>query len=307
MELRQLEHFVAAAEERHFTRAARRSNIVQSGLSASIRSLEEELGAALFVRTTRQVDLTAEGRAFLVEARRVLAAVDAAHEAVAAIKGLVRGTLTIGVLQRMPPEVMLPHTLSRFHAAYPGVEIRVKQGASPSLVAEVRDGLMDLAFAVGGQACEGDVRKTVLMRDPFVLACPLDHVLAQSQDVGLADLEGEAFIDLPSNWATRMVVDQAFANVGLTRRTAFEMNEVTNMIDFIAHGLGVSLVPRFVVVDHSHRVALVNIQPPLPPWELVLVTPQDRPPTATALAFEKLFNERELAGTSVTEPVFLPA
>src|SRR5919206_91938 len=74
VELRQLEHFVAAAEERHFTRAARRLHIVQSGLSASIRALERELGAPLFVRSTRRVELTPAGRALLPEARRALAA-----------------------------------------------------------------------------------------------------------------------------------------------------------------------------------------------------------------------------------------
>src|SRR5437868_13472950 len=93
MELRQLEYFVAVAEERHFTRAASRMHVAQSGLSASIGSLERELGARLFVRNTRSVELTDEGRALLTEARHTLAGVAAAKDAVAAVHGLLRGTL----------------------------------------------------------------------------------------------------------------------------------------------------------------------------------------------------------------------
>ena len=99
MELRQLEYFVAVAEECHFTRAANRLHVAQSGLSASIRLLERELGASLFLRSTRRVELTPAGRALLIEARRALSATDAAKDAVAAVQGLLRGSLAIGSLQ----------------------------------------------------------------------------------------------------------------------------------------------------------------------------------------------------------------
>lgn len=87
MEFRQLELFVMAAEEGHFSRAAKRANIVQSGLSVAIQGLEDELGARLFVRNTRHVELSEAGRVFLPEARRVLLSLQTAREAVAAIKG----------------------------------------------------------------------------------------------------------------------------------------------------------------------------------------------------------------------------
>ncbi|MYS56302.1 LysR family transcriptional regulator, partial [Streptomyces sp. SID6013] len=96
MELRHLQHFVAVAEDQHFTRAAERLLVSQSGLSASIRALERELRAPLFVRTTRRVTLTEAGRALLGEAQRILAQVRSAHEAVAAVQGVLRGTLSLG-------------------------------------------------------------------------------------------------------------------------------------------------------------------------------------------------------------------
>jgi DNA-binding transcriptional LysR family regulator len=139
VELRQLEYFVAVADECHFTRAAKRVHVAQSGLSASIRSLESELGAPLFVRSTRQVELTEAGRALLVEARRAFGSVDAARDAVAAVQGLRRGTLSVGSLQCLHV-VHLPAVLAAFHDAHPGVEIRLRQGGTADLVEEVRSG-----------------------------------------------------------------------------------------------------------------------------------------------------------------------
>src|SRR6478672_3240069 len=99
MDLRQLEHFVAVAEEKHFTRASERLFISQSGLSASIRALEKELDAELFDRNTRRVALTDAGLALLEESRRTLASVVAARDAVAAVQGLRRGRLRVGTEQ----------------------------------------------------------------------------------------------------------------------------------------------------------------------------------------------------------------
>ena len=114
MELRQLQHFVAVAEEMHFTRAARRVNIVQSALSTSIRALEEELATKLFMRNTRQVQLTTAGRVFLDKARLALEAVREARDAVAAVQGLTRGRLAIGTVQSLPAFVDLPALLASF-------------------------------------------------------------------------------------------------------------------------------------------------------------------------------------------------
>src|ERR1700741_4560857 len=122
MELRALEYFVAVAEERHFTRAAARVHVSQSGLSATVRSLESELHEPLFERTTRRVQLTSAGEALLPEARRALAAARSGVDAVRAVRGLQRGTIWLGVMQQMTV-IDLPRTLARFSRRYPGVEL----------------------------------------------------------------------------------------------------------------------------------------------------------------------------------------
>src|SRR5581483_719951 len=135
---RQLEHFVAAAEEGHFTRAARRMNIVQSGLSTSIRSLEAELGTQLFRRTTRRVMLTPAGRALLPHARRVLASVREAIDSVSEAEGVLRGTVAIGMAIALPPNVDAPRLISEFREHHPQVRVRLVEDASARLFDRLR-------------------------------------------------------------------------------------------------------------------------------------------------------------------------
>src|SRR5512142_603745 len=177
VELRHLEYFVAVAEERHFTRAAERLRVAQSGLSASIRALERELGAELFVRHTRRVDLTDAGRALLAEAHRTLASAAAARDAVDAVRGLLRGRLTVGSEQCLGV-IDLPPVLAAFRRAHPGVEIRLRYAGSGHLVEEVRLGRLNLGFvALPGPAPEG-VRLLPIATEPMVLLCHPGHALA---------------------------------------------------------------------------------------------------------------------------------
>jgi DNA-binding transcriptional LysR family regulator len=245
MDLRQLEHFVAVAEEQHFTRAARRLHIVQSGLSASVRALERDLGATLFTRSTRRVELTEAGRVLLVEARRVLAAAETARNAVAAVQGLLRGRLRVGILQSMR-ELHLAEVLADFHAAHPGVEIELTQAASSVLAERVRDARLDLAFVALARAPDG-LTLTPLVDIPMVLACAAGHRLAGSATgAGLAELGGEPFVDFPAGWGGRILVDEAFAAAGLVRRVRFEVGDVSALLDLVAQGLGVAIVPASI-------------------------------------------------------------
>jgi DNA-binding transcriptional LysR family regulator len=244
MDLRQLQHFVAVAEEQHFTRAARRLHIVQSGLSASIRGLERDLGAALFTRSTRRVELTEAGRMLLAEARRVLAAAETARDAVAAVQGLLRGRLRIGILQSMR-ELHLAEVLADFHAAHPGVEIELTQAASSVLAERVRDAQLDLAFVALSRAPVGLTLKP-LADIPMVLACAADHRLAGQSGVRLAGLDGESFVDFPAGWGGRILVDDAFAAAGLRRRVRFEVGDVSALLDLVAQSLGVAIVPASI-------------------------------------------------------------
>ncbi|WP_433303038.1 LysR family transcriptional regulator [Actinoplanes sp. CA-030573] len=242
MELRHLEYFVAVAEERHFTRAAERMRVAQSGLSASIRALEKDLSAELFVRNTRRVELTDAGRALLAEAHRTLASAAAARDAVAAVRGLLRGRLTVGSEQCLGV-IDLPPVLASFRRAHPGVEIRLRYAGSGHIVEQVRLGRLNAGFvAFPGPAPDG-VRLMPLATEPMMLLCHAAHPLADLDAVGVDELAGADFVDFSADWGARRVNDQAFARAGTDRRICVEVNDVHTLLDFVHQGLGVALVP----------------------------------------------------------------
>lgn len=270
MELRQLEYFVAVAEECHFTRAARRMHVAQSGLSASIRALEVELGAPLFLRTTRQVELTQAGRALLPEARRALGTIESARDAVAAVQGLLRGTLSVGSLQCLHV-VHLPAVLSRFHEIHPGVEIRMRQSGNAELVEGVRAGRLDLAFVTRQPKIADDLRVSTLAAEPLVLACAPESPFGTLQSVALEELAGQPFVDFNADWGTRDEVDRALTAAGVERRVAVEVNDVHSLLDFVGFGLGVALVPQSFAVK-STRAHFIGLRGDVPVAETVVVT-----------------------------------
>ncbi|QXE33557.1 LysR family transcriptional regulator [Streptomyces sp. GMY02] len=277
MELRHLEYFVAVAEERHFTRAAQRLMVSQSGLSASVRALERELGARLFVRSTRRVELTGAGRALLVEASRALASVRAAKEAVAAVQGLLRGTLSVGTEQCVTG-VHVPGLLARFRADHPEVEVRLRQAGSASLVEDVAAGRLDLAFvALSGAVPEG-VRLVPLASEPMVVLCHPDHPLAGAAEADWAELGDEVFVDFHEDWGARGLTDRAFAAVRTERRVALEVNDVHSLIELVGHGLGIAVVPR-PIARKEQAAALCTV--PLAGagdhlWEVSAALPDDQ-------------------------------
>ncbi|MBY8339491.1 LysR substrate-binding domain-containing protein [Streptomyces spinosirectus] len=244
MELRHLQHFVAVAEDQHFTRAAERLMVSQSGLSASIRALERELQTPLFVRTTRRVTLTEAGRALLGEAERILAQVRSAHEAVAAVQGVLRGTLSLGTEQCIAG-VHVAGLLAAFRRLHPDVEIRLRQEGSGALAEEVAAGRLDLAFAYRTQADTDQLRSVALTGEPMTVLCHPSHKLATGgAAVTPDDLGGEVFVDFHPDWGPRRTTDAAFTTAGVRRTVALEVNDVHSLLDLVDENLGIAVVPR---------------------------------------------------------------
>lgn len=293
MDLKQLEHFVAVAEERHFTRASRRLNVVQSGLSASIRSLEEDLGGPLFIRSTRRVDLTPAGEVLFEEARRVLAAARDARNAVTQVHGLARGRLSIGAIHGLAPFIDLPASLGRFRAAFGGIDIELTLDGSRALIDEVREGRIDIAFTQPPIPAPEDLGFRMFACEGMVIVCAADHSLAGASQLRLADLSEETFADLCPEWSVRRLVDQSFAAAGLQRRTGFEVNDIPMLLELAAHGLAIAMVPESVATarvreTRGTRVAMATLHEAEEPcWELAAVFKgrEGEPLTPVARAF----------------------
>src|SRR4051812_24837357 len=159
--------------------------VAQSGLSASIRALEKDLDAELFVRNTRRVELTDAGHALLAEAHRTLASAAAARNAVAAVRGLLRGSLAVGSEQCLGV-IDLPPVLAAFKRQHPGVEIRLGYAGSGHIIEQVRQGRLNVGFvALPGPAPDG-VRLQSLTTEEMVLLCHPGHRLAERSEVDIA-------------------------------------------------------------------------------------------------------------------------
>jgi DNA-binding transcriptional LysR family regulator len=246
MELRALEYFVAVADERHFTRAAARMNVSQSGLSAAVKTLEAELHATLFERTTRRVQLTAAGAALLPEARRALAAAQAAADAVKAVQGLQRGNLSVGVMQQMGV-VELPRLLTRYHRRYPGIELRLRQASADVLHQLLCDGDLDLAVASPPVPADDRLTCVDLLHTPVVLACRADDPYATRKSIALLDLTGRNIIGFPRGWALRNATDRATIAAGVSLDVNLEVNDTATLLDLVEAGLGVTLIAEALV------------------------------------------------------------
>lgn len=283
MELRQLEHFVAVAQERHFTHAAELLQISQSGLSASIRALETELGASLFVRSTRRVELTAAGQALLEESHRTLASAAAAKDAVLAVRGVVSGTLAVGSEQCLGV-LDVPHELARFRAEHPGVGIRLGFAGSTALVADVAGGRLDLAVIAVCAPPPPGVDLHPLATRPLVLLCHAGHPLADVAEVALDQLGEETFVGFQQDWGASALATRAFAAAGRAHRVELEVNDVHSLLDLVEAGLGVAVVPEPIAAkrpDRLHAVRLTGRE--VPAWDVAVAVPQVPSPAAAAL------------------------
>ncbi|MGX9876550.1 LysR substrate-binding domain-containing protein [Streptomyces cellulosae] len=290
MELRHLQHFVAVAEDQHFTRAAERLMVSQSGLSASIRALERELQTPLFVRTTRRVTLTEAGRALLAEAERILAQVRAAHEAVAAVQGVLRGTLAVGTEQCIAG-VDVAKLLAAFRRRHPDVEIRLRQWGSAALAEEVAAGRLDLAFAYRVDADPDQLRVVPLTGEPVTVLCHPDHRLARAgAPVTPRDLAGEVFVDFHPAWGPRRATDAAFAVAGVRRMVALEVNDVHSLLDLVDENLGVAVVPSHFRHKRPSLTALPLKDTGEAAYETVALVPSPRATSPAARALMELLD-----------------
>ena len=277
MELRHLQYFIALAQEGSFTRAARKVNIVQSGLSNSIKELEEELGTRLVERTTHKVSITDTGILFLQHARATLASLESAVEAVRSQDGVVRGQLRLGIMQSLCSYLELAPLLKQFRSAFPMVNVSVRVQFGDTVPELVRSGEIDLSFrAIIDKDQWPGIQLIPYMQDRLVAVCPSDHPLASRSSVTIETLSNEIFVDLTRDLPLRRLIDKVFAQHHLKRTTAFEVSEIRIAMQFVANGLGVAIVPSVYArsFTKSWRGAVLPISSRdgrLPAWRIAIL------------------------------------
>jgi DNA-binding transcriptional LysR family regulator len=261
MELRQLEYFVAVAEEASFTRAAERVHVAQSGVSAQIRRLERELGQELFDRDTRTVKLTGVGMAVLPYARRALEAVGGARAAVDELTGLVRGRVAVGMIVSCPV-LDLPALLAEFHREHPGVEITLREDNSDRLLQGLHSGELDLALVGVATRLPAGVDSLVLTEEPLVAAVAHGHPLATKSKLTLAALSKHPLISLPRGTGLRTCLDEACASAAVQPRIAFEASDPRMLGELAALGLGVAIMAESMAAARAAQLYAIPVTAP---------------------------------------------
>jgi DNA-binding transcriptional LysR family regulator len=282
MELRQLEYFIAVAEEANFTRAAERVHISQSGVSAQIRQLERELGAELIDRSTRSASLTAAGEAALEHARAVVASANAVHQAVGEVTDLIRGRLVIGMVIGCTITPLFD-VLSAFHVAHPGVEISLLEDNSDRLIDGVRAGAINLALVGTGAATPAGLGALTIISERLVAAIPAGHPLTKKRRVTLSDVSAYAIVSMPQGTGIRTVFDQACAAQGIRPRIALQASAAGAIVDLAARGLGVAILSESMAANYRDQLNARTIDDVETPALLALVWTTTKSPALREL------------------------
>ena len=192
MELRHLRYFIAVAEEGHITRAAERLGMQQPPLSQRIKAIERELDVQLFRRKARGVELTEAGRAFLDNARAMLAHFDHTFETTRRTARGEQGRICVGVTPTSPFHPFVPRVIRAFREAYPLVFLRLEERLGNELVEQLRNEQIDVAFIRTPVADPEGLVVHPLLEEPMLVALPSGHALARSSGGGAVSTFVEA-------------------------------------------------------------------------------------------------------------------
>jgi len=264
LDLRQLRYFIAVAEAEHVGRAAEALHISQSPLSRTIIQLEAQLGLALFDRVRQRIRLNDAGRAFIEEARAVLKHADTIEaRARRAARGEV-GMLSIGYVEGAVHARVLTKAVQRFVEKRSDVRIELRAMRSGPQVDALRRYELDCALLyTPPPSDDAELSSAALIADPLLLAVPTSHRLAAKRRVRASDLDGEAWIALPSTinpeWRQRFVRECVAA--GFAPDIRFEATDPATVLGLVDGGIGIALVQASIRRVAPDGVAFITL-----PW-----------------------------------------
>ena len=245
-ELHDLQAFVAVAERASFRQAAADLFLSQSALSRRIDKLEEGLGVRLFERTTRRVQLTNVGKAFLVNVRTALDGLEDAVLGVADLAALRTGTVTLACV---PSAVwhFLPEVLKAFSERFPRIRVRVHDESAQDVLNLVLAGEADFGINFTG-AEDPEIEFVPIYVESYVLAMRSDHPLARRETLSWKETVDERYISVARSSGNRTVIDAALAGVEKHPLIFCEVNHVSGVLALVEAGMGVAAVPGLSVL-----------------------------------------------------------
>ena len=243
--LKQLRHFAALAEHRHFGRAAAACGVTQSTLSASIQELENILQAVLVDRTRHSVVFTPVGEATVARAVRVLEEATALARAARSEGEPLTGILRLGVIPTVGP-FLLPRLLGGLRRKYNRLRLYLREDLTERLIERLDAGEVDLVLLALPYET-GNVETEILFEDPFRFCCPRSHPLARASRISLEALKGEHLLVLQDGHCLRQHALSACSLRGRPDVDPFEATSLHTLVQMVDSGLGVTLLPRLAV------------------------------------------------------------
>lgn len=258
LSLPRIRSFVAVAEERQFRRAAERVGLSQPALSAQLRELEEFLGAALFTRTTRSVNLTAEGAKFLLRARNILADLESAVLEVRDHASLRRGRVAVASIPSVASR-MLPSVVAEFSRRFPGIDVQVIELGADAVHQCVASANADLGIAAEADR-NSELSFDFLLRDRFVGIVGKDSPLARQKRVPLQALFAHSLITTVPGTSIRATLERICREHGKSLRVTHSVTQHQTVVAMVGAGLGVAILPALSLSpnDDVVRVSIVN-------------------------------------------------
>jgi LysR family transcriptional activator of glutamate synthase operon len=282
VDVRQLRCVEAVARHRHFTRAAEELHVAQSALSHQVRRLEEELGVALFERTSRRVTPTEAGVAIAARARRVLAEVDGAREEIDQLRGALRGRIWIGALARAG-DIDVPGLLAHFTQEHSGIELGLREGLADDMLGYLADDEIDAAFCLLARPLPDEMATERLGDDEVVVAFSPDAAPPDPR-VGVPELSQRTIVGPRRGSAVTSVVEERFARTGSPLRLALESGDPFLLRSLAARGFGAAILPRSLAELEGPAVEIRSLDPPAS-LAVALVWRRDRRPPPAARTF----------------------
>lgn len=253
MELRHLRYFVAVGEELHFTRAARRLGIEQPPLSLQIQNLEREIGTPLLRRKPRSIELTEAGSSFLDDARAILEQVRRATDHAQRVARGELGRIRVGMINSAPFHPFVPSLIREFRQRWPQAVLTLEENSTPELADALLGDTIDIAFVRPLLGEHPALTVEPLFDEEVLAALPSGHKLARAKSLQLSDLRAENFVLFPRPVGSGLYDEIIFAcqRVGFSPLIGQETMQVTSIVNLVAAGLGVSLVPASMQQVHS--------------------------------------------------------
>ena len=243
--MKQLQYLVALADTRHFGRAAERCHITQSTLSAGIRDLESVLGTAVAERSNRHVLITRVGAQIAERAKALLRDAEEVMEVASAGRSPMTGEMRLGVIPTIGP-FLLPRVLPGLRERFPELTVYLREEQTAPLLARLEEGELDAAL-IALPYETGDLDTRVILEDEFLFACNRDHALAGAGEVSLDALAGERLLLLEEGHCLRGHALDVCEMGDTIARAQFEASSLHTLVQMVAAGIGVTLVPGLAV------------------------------------------------------------